>query len=193
MHRREPDDVLRADDQCHDAGTCNPARACARNPAKADGTACNDGDACTQTDTCQAGACTGANPVVCAALDQCHDAGTCNPATGVCRNPTKADGTACNDGDACTQTDTCQAGTCTGDQPRSCARRRDQCHDVGTCNPATGACSNPAKADGTACNDGSACTTGDTCMAGVCGAPTRRDVHRARTSATRGHVRPGHR
>ncbi|MEO7734522.1 MAG: hypothetical protein ABIY55_26435, partial [Kofleriaceae bacterium] len=35
-------------------------------------------------------------------------------------------------------------------------------------NAATGTCSNPAKADGTACNDGEACSAGDTCTAGVC-------------------------
>src|SRR5678816_3425736 len=79
-----------------------------------DGTACSDGDACTQTDTCVAGACTGNNPVSCAASDTCHVAGICDPSTGVCSNPTAPDGTACNDGDACTQSDTCVAGACTG-------------------------------------------------------------------------------
>jgi hypothetical protein len=44
--------------------------------------------------------------VTCTAVDQCHSAGTCNPATGVCSNPSKANGTSCNDGNACTQTDT---------------------------------------------------------------------------------------
>ena len=40
-----------------------------------------------------------AHPVACAALDECHAAGTCNPADGTCSNPAKADDTACNDGD----------------------------------------------------------------------------------------------
>src|SRR5439155_1352275 len=44
----------------------------------------------------------------------------------------------------------------------------DQCHDAGTCNPGTGACSNPAKPDGSACNDGNACTQTDTCKRRVC-------------------------
>src|SRR4030095_3097960 len=35
-------------------------------------------------------------------------------------------------------------------------------------NTATGACSNPAKDDGTACSDGNACTQTDTCHAGAC-------------------------
>src|SRR5207247_5784873 len=65
----------------------------------ADGTECDDGNGCTQSDTCQGGTCTGANPVVCTAQDQCHDAGICDPATGLCSSPAKADGAACDDGD----------------------------------------------------------------------------------------------
>ena len=45
-------------------------------------------------DTCEAGVCTGANPVVCTASDQCHVAGTCNPSSGTCSNPDKANGSA---------------------------------------------------------------------------------------------------
>src|SRR5207302_6228459 len=45
----------------------------------------------------------------------------------------------------------------------------DACHVVGTCDPATGACSNPLAPDGTSCDDGSACTSGRTCAAGACG------------------------
>ena len=32
----------------------------------------------------------------------------------MCSDPAKPDGSSCSDGSACTQTDTCQAGTCTG-------------------------------------------------------------------------------
>jgi hypothetical protein len=84
------------------------------NPAKADGTPCTDGNACTQTDTCQGGACSGANPVVCTALDQCHDAGTCDSGTGICSTPVKPDASPCDDGDACTVGDACAAGACGG-------------------------------------------------------------------------------
>src|SRR5437867_2766621 len=159
--------VCTAQDQCHNAGTCDPASGLCSNPAKPDGAACNDGDACTQTDTCQGGSCTGTNPVVCTAQDQCHNAGTCDPASGLCSNPAKPDGAACNDGDACTQTDTCQGGSCTGTNPVVCTAQ-DQCHNAGTCDPASGQCSNPAKADGAACSDGDACTQADTCQAGAC-------------------------
>jgi uncharacterized repeat protein (TIGR01451 family) len=156
-----------APDQCHQAGTCNGDGTCSY-ANKADGTTCNDGNACTQTDTCQAGVCTGSNPVVCAASDQCHVAGTCNPSTGQCSNPNAPNGTTCNDGNACTQTDTCQAGVCKGSNPVVCTAS-DQCHVAGVCNPSTGTCSNPNAANGTACNDGNACTSNDVCTNGTCG------------------------
>ena len=154
-------------DQCHLAGTCNPANGTCSNPNKPNGSTCTDGNACTQTDSCQGGACTGANPVVCTAQDQCHLAGTCNPANGTCSNPGKPDGAGCSDGNLCTQTDTCQAGACTGANPVVCTAL-DQCYDVGTCSPTTGTCSQPQKANGSPCTDGSACTLGDSCQAGVC-------------------------
>jgi 6-phosphogluconolactonase (cycloisomerase 2 family) len=165
--------VCAALDQCRVAGVCDPATGVCSNPAKADGTACDDGSACTRSDTCSAGACVGTNPVVCAASDQCHAAGVCDPATGTCSNPAKADGAACNDGNACTRSDGCTAGACVGANPVVCAAS-DQCHDAGTCDPATGACSNPTRADGTSCDDGDACTNDDACVTGECrgsGAP----------------------
>jgi cysteine-rich repeat protein len=154
-------------DQCHVLGACDPTTGVCSNPEAADGTACDDGNLCTQTDTCQAGVCVGANPIVCTALDQCHDAGVCDPASGVCSDPEKSDGAACDDGDACTQEDACLTGLCLGANPVVCTAQ-DQCHDAGTCDPATGVCSDPAKADGTLCDDGSLCTETDTCTAGVC-------------------------
>src|SRR5204862_186258 len=141
-----------AADQCHSAGTCDPTTGVCTNPAKPDGTTCNDGNACTQSDTCQAGACVGTNPIVCAASDQCHVAGMCDPANGTCSNPNAANGTACTDSNACTQSDTCQAGTCTGANPVVCSAS-DQCHVAGTCDPANGTCSNPNATDGTVCSD----------------------------------------
>src|SRR5581483_5492129 len=154
-------------DQCHQAGTCNPSTGVCSNPPKPDGAACSDGNACTRSDTCVAGACTGANPTTCAAIDQCHDAGTCDPATGRCSNPAKSDGSPCDDRNACTQADACQAGACVGGNPVACTAR-DQCHVAGTCDPATGVCSTPAKPDGATCDDGNACTRTDACQAGAC-------------------------
>jgi cysteine-rich repeat protein len=160
--------VCLASDQCHTAGTCNPATGvCSAETAKANGSACNDGNACTRTDTCQGGACTGGNAVVCTAASQCHTAGTCNPATGSCSSPTKANGTSCNDGNACTRTDTCQSGACTGGNAVVCTAA-SQCHNTGTCNPATGTCSSPVKVNGAGCNDGDTCTDADRCIGGTC-------------------------
>src|SRR5438552_10713878 len=144
-----------------------PDPGCPADAVKADGSTCNDSDLCTRTDTCQSGVCVGGNPVTCTALDQCHVAGTCDPASGACSNPSKTNGSACNDGNACTQTDTCQSGVCAGSNPVACSAS-DQCHNAGTCDPATGTCSNPAKTNGSACNDGNDCTQTDTCQSGSC-------------------------
>src|SRR5262249_61745556 len=103
---------------------------------------CTDANACTQPDPCQSGACVGANPVVCPAPDDCHSAGTCDPSTGVCSHPLKANGTLCSDGDACTQTDTCQHGFCIGVNPVTCTAS-DQCPVARLCDPASGTCSTP--------------------------------------------------
>ena len=174
----------------------------------ADGTACDDGNACTGGDACQGGACTGTpvacpagqacDPadgickattnrcagVVCTALDQCHDVGVCDPATGACSNPAKADATPCVDGNACTLNDVCGGGVCVAGAPKGCATGQtcdpadgvckgqvdlcagvtcvalDQCHLVGSCDPLTGTCSNPAVS----------CPTGQSCdpLDGVC-------------------------
>src|SRR5205814_338882 len=147
--------VCTALDQCHVAGSCDPHTGTCSNPSKPDGTTCSDGNACTQSDSCQAGACVGTNPVVCTALDQCHDAGACDPANGTCSDPAKPNGTTCTDGDACTQSDSCQAGACVGTNPVVCSAL-DQCHVAGVCDPANGVCSNPDKPNGTACTDGDA-------------------------------------
>jgi hypothetical protein len=102
------------DNPCTD-DTFNPATGqCVFTP---NSNACDDGDACTQTDTCQGGTCTGSNPFVCTASDQCHVAGVCNPANGLCSNPAAPDGTPCSDGNVCTAGDTCLGGVCTGGAP----------------------------------------------------------------------------
>ena len=103
---------------CDDGNPCTTNETCQSGSCVGsvapNGTACDDGNACTQTDTCQSGTCTGSNPVICTALDPCHDSGVCYTGTGVCSNPAKPDGTACDDGIVCTQTDACQAGVCVG-------------------------------------------------------------------------------
>lgn len=126
-----------------------------------------NGTACVFASECISGFCV--DGVCC---DSACNAGACDacsvvagaPSNGTCALLT---GTACNDGDACTNTDTCQAGVCTGGNPVVCTAS-DACHDVGTCNSATGVCSNPAKPDGSTCDDGNGCTQTDTCQVGTC-------------------------
>src|SRR5882672_5295723 len=139
-----------------------------------DGVPCSDGNACTGPDTCSGGACVG-GPNVCACQSNA-DCGDNNPCTGdTCENPGTPTATCvhvnntapCSDGNACTRNDACQGGVCTGSNPVVCTPS-DQCHLAGTCNPETGACSNPQAPNGAACNDGNACTRNDACQAGIC-------------------------
>ena len=83
----------------------------------ANGTPCNDYNSCTQLDSCHAGVCVGANPVVCAASDQCHGAGACESRNGACSNPSKPDGFGCDDGNSCTVGDACGGGVCLSGTP----------------------------------------------------------------------------
>ncbi|MBZ5640484.1 MAG: hypothetical protein LAO51_17225, partial [Acidobacteriia bacterium] len=159
--------ICTALDQCHEVGVCNAGTGICTNPEKPNDSPCNDGNACTRTDTCQSGFCVGSNTVTCTALDQCHEAGTCDTGTGICSNPEKPNDSPCNDGNACTQTDTCQTGVCVGSNPVTCTPL-DQCHEAGVCDTGTGICPNPEKPNDSPCNDGIACTQTDTCQAGVC-------------------------
>jgi MYXO-CTERM domain-containing protein len=94
--------IADGDDDCGEA--CDEqAQSC--TAVEPDGTACDDGDGCTQTDSCSAGTCVASDPLGCSALDECHNAGECNPSTGECSNPEKADDSPCPGG-------TCQAGAC---------------------------------------------------------------------------------
>jgi hypothetical protein len=152
---------------CREAGTCDPTTGSCREVPTADGTGCDDGDRCTQRDVCVSGACEGRDPVVCVASDQCHDAGRCDPGSGVCSNPPARDGTACDDGDACTRIDTCTAGQCRGTDPLVCTAVAP-CRDAGRCDPRTGQCLGAALADGVACDDGDVCSVADACVTGAC-------------------------
>ncbi|MGC4118174.1 MAG: lamin tail domain-containing protein [Myxococcales bacterium] len=160
-----------ASDPCHNAGDCNSATGLCSNPSKTDGTGCTLTDLCFTSASCQSGVCTGAAPVVCQALDQCHEAGSCDPATGTCSQPKKSDGTACDDGVANTAGDVCTNGVCAGVdrcQGITCTAL-DACHVAGTCDRATGVCSNPNAPNDTACDDGNAATVNDSCSNGLCG------------------------
>ena len=146
-------------DQVYKCLGCAGSVNCA-NPKYYNGTVCADGNPCTWGDTCQNKVCV-PDPnraTQCAAADQCHGVGTCSTATGICDNPTKQDGTACDDSNGCTQTDTCLAGVCKGSNPKSCPSP-DLCH-VGFCNSSTGECEGTLPVT---------CTPSDSChKAGEC-------------------------
>jgi RHS repeat-associated protein len=77
----------------------------------------------------------------------CDDGNPCTSdacVAGVCTHTPVPNGAACSDGNACTQTDSCQAGACSGSSPVVCTPL-DICHLAGTCDPSTGVCSNPLK------------------------------------------------
>ena len=157
---------------CNDSNTCtndtcNTSTGCVYTN---NSNACNDNNACTQTDACSGGVCVGSNPVVCTALGQCYNVGTCNTSTGVCSNPPKASGIVCNDSNVCTNPDTCNGSGACISGPYICAcvpgtecLAATQCQNASICT-VLGVC--PARTNkiiNTACNDGDVCTDPDKC------------------------------
>lgn len=155
---------------CHQDGVCQPSTGNCAYALVADNTSCSDSNPCTLDDYCLAGYCVG-TPKTCFAPNSCHDDGVCDPDTGSCSIVYKANGTACSDSNACTLNDACYLGTCVPGTQKPC-EALDQCHDVGVCDTLTGYCSNPYKANGTACDDGNLCTSNDQCVAGVTPQPS---------------------
>ncbi len=121
------------------------------------------GDACTSGDACASGYCV--DGVCCTARvvpaggRPCNAAETCQPGTGMCSVTPLGEGMACDQDDLCMIGGTCQGGMCSGGSVL-CAPP-DDCHEFGACDPATGTCSNPEKADGQPC-------AGGVCLGGVC-------------------------
>ena len=144
--------------------SCTATLGCGHTPRTG---SCDDGNLCTTGDACQGGTCAATAVIVCNDNNPCTS-DSCNLADGKCVfDVSLLNGTVCSDGDLCTQSDSCLGGACKGSNAVVCAVL-DQCHVAGTCAPATGACSNPNKADGMACDDGNACTSGEACGAGKC-------------------------
>jgi RHS repeat-associated protein len=157
-------------DSCHDAGICNPTTGACSNPPKPDGSACADSTLCNGAELCQSGTCAAGTPPT---IDDANPCTTdvCNASTGVSHTPV-ATGTSCADTNACNGAETCNAtGECVSGAPVTCVAL-DQCHDAGTCNPSTGACSNPPKPDGSACADSTLCNGAELCQSGTCAAGT---------------------
>jgi hypothetical protein len=109
--------------------------------------------------------------VVCPAIDDCHEPGLCDPASGACLQILKPDGTPCQDYNTATDNDVCLNGECAGVYNLCFAvdcRPLDDCHRAGTCDPTYGSCSQPVAPDGTRCEDGNTATINDVCHGGVC-------------------------
>ncbi len=132
---------------CSDGDLCTPL----------DVADCDDGDACTLKDECLSGVCTGSTPVVCAEPAPCHKKGTCDPGTGLCDDPVKDDGAACEaDQDPCTP-DVYQSGACVATEVKSCGDY--------ACDSVTGECRDT-------CASVEECAAGKVCdPAGRCVAP----------------------
>ena len=161
------------DADCNDNNACTQDRCvnrqCVLNPGPMEGASCNDGNLCTQTDSCQTGQCTGSNPVVCTAQDQCHSVGTCEPTTGQCSNPNQPDGTTCTDNSLCTENDQCSSGTCTPGNPVNSDDNNPCTSD--SCDPILGV-QHSNLSDGTSCADNDLCNGAETCQSGSCTAGT---------------------
>jgi MYXO-CTERM domain-containing protein len=95
------------DDNPCTADDCDPETGCTRTPAN-EGDTCNDGNPCTTDDACSDGECVG-EPVECVAIDDCHEAGSCDAESGTCDDPRKPNGSECG------RTGMCQSGRCEGD------------------------------------------------------------------------------
>src|SRR5690606_1659393 len=83
-----------------------------------------------------------------------------DPATGLCSDPEKPDGSPCDDGVACSTGDTCQAGACVGGG--SVAVEEAPCQ-IAECDGETGGVVYTQAEEGTACEL-------DACTQGVCSA-----------------------
>lgn len=181
-----------SDSDCNDNNACTNDRCflvsglgvCENLPIGS-GTPCNDGNSCTENDKCGGTnnlICSG-TPVICAALDQCHFAGTCDFATGICSNPDKPNLTPCDDNQSCTVSDSCTDGSCIGTdtcksgfmcQSGSCVPEPNcqvnlNCDDNNLCT--NDFCDNGFCSfifNDLPCTDGDACTLGDTCVQGEC-------------------------
>ena len=82
---------------------------------------CEEAEQCTTNSLCELARCDNGrcvfDPKQCEPIDECHQAGVCEPTTGLCTTPAADEGTPCDDSSACTTGDACRAGRCVGTAP----------------------------------------------------------------------------
>jgi hypothetical protein len=126
------------------------------------GTPCDDNDPTTD-DSCDGkGVCVSVpkcSGVQCTALGECYDIGACEPVTGACLNPQKANGTSCSLG-------LCFSGVCANvTVSQVCTNvvctAPSSCH--GAFCKADGSCEYPLKSAGSFCDDQDQTTFNDVC------------------------------
>lgn len=150
------DGLVCTDDICDPfLGTLHPNNAASCNA---------DNDGCTLDDQCAGGGCVAGPRADCAAVDDQCNVGRCvslGVGSFTCvRDPSPREGMSCDDGSQCSLGDHCAAGTCVGATHVECPPV-DECHQVGSCIPESGSCTEPVPLDGTPC-------AGGTCVAGEC-------------------------
>ncbi len=164
----DSNDALLEVDACDGANDCDDDDVCTTDActngscvATNNTLACDDTLATTHSDTCAGGTCVGTT-IVCAAPNQCQDAGVPN-GSATCAPTPKPDTALCDDGNANTVNDRCDGnGACVGtssecpDAPPAC---NTYVFNGVSCvlTPTTGAC-----------DDGLANTRNDTCVGGAC-------------------------
>ncbi len=95
-------------DRACDGGQCEACSIKKGAPAdgvcsRLTGSQCDDGDPCSLKDTCGADGVCGGAPRDCEPLSECHEAGACDPATGLCSSPRRPDGSACGERGLCSE------------------------------------------------------------------------------------------
>ena len=126
---------------------------------------CTDNNPCTVGDFCEQGVCKGGDEVECVAGD-CSLSAACDPEIGSCVQVPALDGTECADGNPCVLSSSCQAGTCTPVDLKSCPSS-GPCF-VGICDPNSGSCVEEAKEEGAFCEHSNFCVTEAVCSSGSC-------------------------
>ena len=126
-------------ESCDGSGIACPADAKSTDPCRASADLCDVGESCDGiNDDCPADSFAAMGTPCRADTGDCDLAEACTGSSAACPADAKeTDGTGCDDADTCSQTDTCQAGVCTGADPLDCddgnGCTADSCVPMGGC------------------------------------------------------------